>query len=135
MQKIVYSLLAIILLSFGVGAQENGDSLKIEAALCKSVEKREPVGQDTVFPSDVGRVYCWSLVTGATEPTSITHVWCYGEKELARVELEIKSGWFRTWSYKTILPNWTGSWRVEILDSEGNLLKKLDFSVLARKTE
>lgn len=116
-------------------AADNGDSLAVDAVLCRSVEEREPVGQDTVFLSDVERVYCWTLVTGATEPTTVTHVWSFGEREMASVELQVKSAWFRTWSYKTILPQWTGDWHTEVYDEERNLLEKVDFKVLAGETE
>lgn len=128
-------LLLLSFLPFSIIAEESDSLLKVEVILCKSVEDREPVEQDTIFPSDVGKVYCWTLVTGATEPTAITHVWYYGEKEMASVELQIKSKWFRTWSYKTILSEWTGDWNVKVEDTQGNLLTELDFKVVAKETE
>ena len=48
---------------------------------------------------------------------------------MAEVPLEIKYSTFRTWSYKGISPQWTGAWRVEIVDVADKVLKVLDFEV------
>ncbi len=123
------------LLSSVIAADENENPLKVDAVLCKSVAEREAIEKDSVFLSDLGRVHCWTLVTGATEPTTITHVWFYGEKELVSVELEVKSAWFRTWSYKTIPADWTGDWHVKVYDSQENLLTRLDFKIVSGNAE
>jgi len=135
MSKLFTIAATIVLLSLGASGQESVPRLEVEGTLCESVEEREPVGEDSVFSTAVGRVYCWTLVKGAAESTSITHVWHYREKEMARVELEIGSAWYRTWSYKTLLPEWTGDWRVSVHDSQGNPLHTMHFSVVPEKVE
>lgn len=134
MRRIV-CFVVLSLLSSVIVADENEDSLEVDAVLCKSVAEREPIEEDSLFLSDLGKIYCWTLVTGAAGPTTITHVWFYGEKELVSVELEVKSPWFRTWSYKTIPAEWTGDWHVKVYDSEENLLRKLDFKIVSEKAE
>ncbi len=88
-----------------------------------------PVGPADSFPADVGRVYLWCRVLGATDSTSVTHVWLYQGKHMAAVELPVKSANWRTWSYKTILPQWSGAWEARILDSAGEVLKVLPFTI------
>lgn len=99
-----------------------------EAVMCSAVENREPVNPTNAFPADVGEVWCWSKIKGG-EGTSIEHVYYYGGEEKATVRLYIGSPMWRTYSSKRILPSWTGSWRVDIVDADGNALEKLDFTV------
>lgn len=113
---------------------EEAIGLKVEARLGTGLEEREIIGEAYNFPSSIGRVYCWTLILGSEEPTEITHVWYYGEKKMAEVKLAIKSQRYRTWSCKTILPEWVGNWRVEVVDAVGNLLKSISFEVV-KETE
>ncbi len=99
------------------------------AAICKDVKDREPVDSDTVFPSDIVKVFCFTKIDGASSPTQIFHVWKYNDKEMARVELDVKSVSWRTWSSKRIIPSWTGHWTVEIQNERGDVLKMLEFEI------
>lgn len=101
--------------------------LTVETRLGTGVEERELIGEASTFPLSVDRVYCWTCVTGADEPTEITHVWYYGVEKMAEVALPVEYSRHRTWSYKTILPEWKGQWRVEILDAAGNKLDSIVF--------
>ena len=104
--------------------------LKItKITLTTGVKDREPVSSAITFPNSVGRVYCWTLIEGAKEPTAIRHLWYYGEKKVVEVSLEIKSSPYRTWSSKTILPQWKGDWRVGIVDDQDNLLGTAPFKI------
>jgi len=50
-----------------------------------------------------------------------------GSSMRARVDLAIKSSTWRTYSSKIIQPHEIGSWRVEVLDPEGTVLKVIQF--------
>jgi hypothetical protein len=71
---------------------------------------------------DIGRVYCWSTITGARQDTVVEHVWYWQEREMARVRLAVRAPRWRTWSSKRIAPGWSGSWRVEVVTTDGTLL-------------
>ncbi len=111
------------------GAESPSPGLKVEADVCNDVKERMPVGPADSFPADVGTIYLWCRVTGAADSTSISHVWLHKEEVMATVELPVNSIAWRTWSSKTILPEWTGQWEVRILDAAGRVLKALPFSV------
>ena len=120
----------------GETAAVQGDAKTIEALFevekftCGlSVEERELLGESTTFASDAERIYCWCLITGCEEPTIVEHVWYYGGVEKARVALDIKYPRVRTWSYKTMLPEWTGDWSVELVNVKGDVLAKTEFRV------
>ena len=99
------------------------------AAICRDVLDHEPDGYGTSFPVSVGKLYCFTKITGAQSPTQITHMWFFDGNERARVDLDINSASWRTFSSKIIQPHELGTWRVDVLDSGGNVLKRLEFEV------
>jgi hypothetical protein len=122
-------ILAILSLPTALSAQE-GSGLKVdEMVFCTAVQDRAPSGADTAFASVVDNVYCFVKVTGAADTTSITHVWYYQDKEVARVELPVRSSSWRTWSMKRIPPEWQGKWRVDVLSAAGDMLKSAGFII------
>lgn len=100
-----------------------------EGVIATSVENRQPVDTGDQFPATVGRLYCFSRVTGAGEDATVTHRWYYGDREMAEVELPVRSADWRTWSSKTLLPQWKGAWNVDIVDASGTVLKSIQFSL------
>jgi hypothetical protein len=99
-----------------------------DAAMCRDVQDREPVGESDSFPADIGKIWCWSKIADG-KGTTIQHVYYYGDEKKAAVALSIGSPLWRTYSSKKILPDWTGTWRVDIVAEDGAVLKSLDFTV------
>jgi len=99
-----------------------------EMEFCYDVQDRTPVGINDTFPDTVGRVFCFTRVTGAAEETTIQHVWYYQE-EVARVDLRVGSPNWRTWSSKQILETQDGWWKVEVVDDQGSVLASRDFFI------
>lgn len=111
-------------------SQPGEESLQVARdVLTTEVVDREPIDAATVFPPSVGLVFYFTEVQGADTFTEITHVWYYGNDEMARVTLSVDGPRWRTWSSKRILENWTGSWRVEAVDADGNVLSSQTFDV------
>ena len=110
-------------------ATERPELKVAKITLATGVESRQPIDSAIVFPDSVGRVYCWTLILGAKKPTIIKHIWCYEKKKMAEVSLKVNSPQYRTWSCKTIRPQWKGDWRVWIVDNQGNLLGTASFKI------
>jgi len=126
---IVVSALLWVLFAIPAFSQEK-PSLRIsEATICIDVVDLSCVGVNEKFPPEAGRLFCLSRVLGATEATHITHVWYYKETERARVELQVRSGNWRTYSSKLVLPREIGPWRVDILGPGGDLLQEIPFEI------
>ena len=131
-KKLLFVIIAGLLLcsmAFGQETVKAADITVEELVLCIGVEERQPIAADTAFTNDVGKVYCFSKVVGVTEPTSVFHVYYHNDVEMAKIELNIKGTPWRTWSYKTIMPNWIGDWKVEVVDADGNVLKTAKFKI------
>lgn len=119
-------LLGAVLVS-ALGAQEGVSVEKM--VFCTSIEDREPAGADTAFAPTTEQVYCFTKIMGAADTTAVTHVWFYEDKEMARVELPVRSKSWRTWSSKKLLAQWTGKWRVDVLLPDGAVIASKEFKV------
>ena len=132
--KFSFPQVVVVLVSIGLfiptaNAQMAGKIEVASAAICKNVVNREAVDIGTRFPNSVPRLYCFTRIVGADQPTEIVHVWNYGDVERARISLKVKSSNWRTYSSKAIQANETGAWRVDVLDAAGNLLKTINFEI------
>ena len=109
---------------------QNAGAMAIEsAAICKNVINREPVDAGTSFSASDAKLYCFNKIDGIHSDTQIIHAWYYGNMERARITLGVKPPAWRTYSSKMVQPHEIGAWRVEILDSAGNILKTLEFEI------
>lgn len=117
-------VLAMILSAGNVSAIEVAD-----AVITTAVVDREPVDNVEVFPRQNEKVYCFTRITGADEPTMVHHVWYRGEQLMSRVELPVNSSDWRTWSVKQLREDRPGEWRVEIQDADGNVLQEVNFQL------
>jgi hypothetical protein len=116
------------LLAFA-GVTTAQDVVVAEAVICKDVVDRMPLGSGDVIPAGTERVFCFTRITGAQAETEVTHNWYYQGALKASVVLPVRNANWRTWSSKTLLPEWKGEWMVEILSKEGTPLESIIFYV------
>ena len=95
-----------------------------------AVEDRQPSGVGSVFPEDLDKLYCFTKIGGADRTTYVYHVWYFGNKEIARVKLPVKSKSWRTWSSKNLHMG-LGYGYVEIVSESGNILGRAEFKIQA----
>jgi hypothetical protein len=89
-------------------------------AMAASIEAREPVGVNSEFPVDMGKVSCWVRISSPQAPVSIKFRW-YKDGEMVMewpYSLKTESG--RLWSTKSVTP---GNWKVDIVDDANNIVK------------
>ena len=111
-------------------AQEPPALVLEEIQICTAVEDRQPSGVGTVFPDDLDKLYCFTKISGADRATSVYHVWYFGDDEVARVKLSVKSNPWRTWSSKKLY-NGISNGHVEIVSENGDVLGKAQFEIKA----
>lgn len=125
---ILLSAFALFFLAGSAFAQQ--DTLNVAMMeFGNDIVDRKLMGESTFFESTVGRVYCFTRITGAQDTVKIRHVWFHENDEKERIELEVRSPNWRTWSYKTIPAIWTGDWRVEVWDENNKVLARKTFTV------
>ena len=123
---LIISLALVPVFFTGALAQEISVS---QAVVCPEILDRMPVGSSDVIPVGTERVYCFTRIDGAQGETEITHNWYYKGALKASVVLPVRTRGWRTWSSKTLLPDWTGEWMVEVLSKDGTPLESLIFFV------
>lgn len=99
----------------------------VDAAVTTAIEDQMPVDRVESYPADYGKLYCFTRIVGAEEATQIIHVWSYLDQEMARVPLKVGSADWRTFSSKRFLPQWSGEWKVTVLDEEQNIIATIPF--------
>jgi hypothetical protein len=122
-------LICLCLLIPAAGVQALNTVEVVAAAICKNVVDREAVDIGNRFSSTTPRLYCFTKVVGASQPTEVVHVWRYGDVERGRISLAVKAASWRTYSSKAIQAHEIGPWRVEVLDTSGNLLETINFEI------
>jgi len=136
MSKVLYWFILVLCISafvFNLSAQTTMEVT--EMVVCTGVEDRVPVGADTMFLNTVEQLYCFTKVTGAAAEETISHVWYFVDKEMAKVDLTIGGDPWRTWSSKRISEGWSGNWRVDVITASGEILKSMDFVIQEGATE
>jgi len=123
---LVVALAGLLGLAGGAAAEEINVA---EALVCQEVVDRLPVGSGDVIPAGTERVFCFTRITGAQAETEVTHNWYFKGNLKASVVLPVRNANWRTWSSKTLLPEWKGEWMVEILSKEGTPLESIIFFV------
>ena len=120
------SLLLVLLMAFPLSAFALSAG---KAVITTKVSDRAPVDQVEVYPAQTGKLYCFTLIEGATEETSVDHVWLYEGKEMARVTLPVRSAKWRTYSSKKLVPEWKGAWQVQVVDAAETKIAEVPFKV------
>jgi hypothetical protein len=126
---VIVWLVSLCLLIPAAGAQETNKVQIVAAAICEDVVDRQAVDVGTQFPNSVSRLYCFTKAVNTEIPTEIVHVWRYGDIERARVSLAVRAATWRTYSSKAIQSHEIGPWRVDVLDTSGNLLETINFEI------
>jgi len=93
------------------------------------VENLEPMGEVSSFPASAAKAYVFLEAKDIAEDTPVSFVWYYKGEQVAKVDLTLRAGsrW-RTYSSKNIT-GFTGDWKVELQDANGNVLKEAAFAV------
>jgi hypothetical protein len=131
-QKSLQFVAVLVLLTIisGVFTLARAGGLKItEMAVTTKIVKGNPIDSvRRISSASVKALYCFTRITAATDKdTTIKHVWYRDNEVVGQYELPVKGERWRTYSKKTVGKGAAGDWRVEALDSEGNLLKTVKF--------
>jgi len=108
-------------------APATGDITIEKMVTAAGVENRDATGEATDFAAGTDKVYCWMKISGPVD-SAVKHIWYADGKKVDEIALTLKYATMRTWTIKTV---WAGSWKVEAVDANGNVLKTAEFTVAA----
>jgi cytoskeletal protein RodZ len=102
----------------------------LRASVCSEIKNRMPAGVASTFPISIQRIYVWSEIEASRIPSEIRHVYYFNGQVVSDVTLDVRSTYWRTWSFKSISKNRDeGQWRVDIVSTDGEVLRRLYFEV------
>ena len=101
-----------------------------EIMICRGIYKRNPIKPGINFINNVDSLFCYTKISNSGPKQEVKHIWYFEGMEITSVSYNIKPSFnYRSWSRKTIYPNQTGQWRVDVIDSYGNLLGTRSFTI------
>ena len=110
---------------------KNQNTLELnEIMICRGIYKRNPIKPGSSFINNVDSLFCYTKISNSGSKKEIKHIWYFDDKEISSVTYNIKTSYnYRSWSKKTIYPRQIGKWRVDVIDSFGNILGSRNFNV------
>ena len=107
------------------------NTLKLnEIMICRGIYKRNPIKPGIKFINNVDSLFCYTKISNSGNKQEVKHIWYFENKEMTTVSYNIKTSYnYRSWSKKTIYPNQTGNWRVDVVNKIGDLLGSRDFTI------
>jgi hypothetical protein len=131
--------LFVLILSISPAAgQSNGSDLEkpagasmklFQAVMCEDVKNQQPVNPTIVLSVSLGKATCFTSFESITGRTYVVHNWIRKDVSVTKVKLFLKPPLWSTYSRIHLREIDKGPWRVEIIDSGGNILKTLRFSI------
>jgi hypothetical protein len=100
------------------------------AQFTTAISDREPTDAVTELSTDRDRVIFFTEYRDM-EGSTLTHRWMHDGEEMATVSSDIGGPRWRTWSSKRLMDSWTGTWTVEIVNEEGEVVDSRSFEYMA----
>ena len=101
-----------------------------EIMICRGIYKRNPIKPGNNFINNVDSLFCYTKISNSGTKQEIRHIWYFEGNEITSITYNIKPSFnYRSWSRKTIYPNQTGQWRVDVTDSYDNILGTRGFTI------
>ena len=98
----------------------------------QNVRNKQPVSRKTEFSIKQGaKPYVWMDVRSEKPPFELRHVYYLNDRRYCVVPLDIRYPRMRTWSTVSLeYPTQIGQWRVDVETRDGEILSRVEFSVV-----
>jgi hypothetical protein len=115
----------------GQASTEDSDLHINEMSVTTKIFKGNPVDSvRRISSTSVKALYCFTKIDSSIDgETSVKHVWYYAGEKVGEYILPVKGKTWRTYSKKFIARGESGPWRVDVLNSSGDILKSVDFKI------
>ena len=121
----------------GIGQEKDGSSQHpasssfklVKAVMCENVDNQQPVNPTIVLSVSLGKAACFTAFESIPEKTYVVHNWIRKDISVTKVKLFLHPPRWSTFSSIHLREIDKGPWRVDISDSDGNILQILRFSI------
>ena len=91
------------------------------------IDNREPVIMvDSISSDSYTSISFFTELNGMSGKT-ITHQWVFDDRVMFEKSFEVNGDRWRIWTSKTLIPDWTGTWTVKVLNEDGSVLERKTF--------
>jgi hypothetical protein len=117
-----------MLMIFGIHANSNSleQSYISQAVFAKNVVQRTPQNIVSEINNDIGKIYFFTNLRNFAGQ-KLTHRWIYNDKVMAEVHFAPKGPRWRVYSSKNLWHNWTGMWKVEVVNESDEVILTKSF--------
>ena len=104
----------------------------VRSAFTRDIDEREPAENIQKLTNDNNEVKFFTELRDMSGQTAI-HRWEYEGKVVAEIEFNVKGPRWRVWSSKSFVPQWTGDWKVSVVNGAGEIIseKNLSYDIAA----
>lgn len=99
----------------------------VRSAFTREVAEREPTENLENLTNENGQVKFFTELRDMSGQTAV-HRWEYDGKVVAEVEFNVKGPRWRVWSSKSLVPKWTGDWKVSVINGAGEVISEKNLS-------
>ena len=97
-----------------------------KAQFTSGVTNHEATDELTTLDNSHTRIYFYAVLVGLSGQ-EVTFRWSYNDVTQAEVKQTPNSGRYRTYTSKELDPSKLGTWKVEVVDSSGNVMTSKTF--------
>lgn len=95
----------------------------VRSIFTTAVKDREPTNSIKQLDTNSNKVIYYTELRDMAGQTA-THRWEYNGKVMAEVKFKVKGARWRVWSSKSLLPGWTGEWKVSVLNGANEVISE-----------
>lgn len=122
MKKIISSL---FILSLIISTQLMAGSVS-RGQFTSAIVDREPVDLIETLSTDITNIIYFTELN-ELQGQSVTHQWMYNGVVMFEKSFDVGGSRWRVWTSKSLQPGWSGTWTVNTLDGERNVILSQTF--------
>ncbi len=93
----------------------------VRSAFTTGIKDHQPVSDLKTISTDEPKVYYYTELRDMSGQIA-THRWEFNGEVKAEVKFNVRGPRWRVWSSKTMLPGWTGDWKVSVINGAGEVI-------------
>jgi hypothetical protein len=101
----------------------------VRSAFTTDIDNREPVDTVDQLPADNAKVYFFTELRDMTGQKA-RHRWEHNGEVMAEVEFDVRGPRWRVWSSKNFQPQWTGEWKVSVINAADEVIAEQKLEVV-----
>ncbi|MDH5570736.1 MAG: DUF2914 domain-containing protein [Gammaproteobacteria bacterium] len=105
----------------------------VRSIFTSAIEDREPADQVKELANNHDNIIYYTELRDMVGQVA-KHRWEYNGEVMAEVEFNVKGQRWRVWSSKSFVPQWTGEWKVSVLNGANEVISE-DILTYAAATE